>query len=1308
MNLFLQIIQTIAAIAGLFVAVITLVNYTRKWLRQRRNKPIADDGTASISLTRVRPENKDILDLSLSLLLAAFFSLLLLDALVVSGRLTPDLGYSFVISAVATVFLSLSFLISWLIGKLEQTIGIFSTIIFLIVIFSPNGPFTKDTSDPNLASGINLWIPIFTLIMLSVAMISYSYGNPLDKNLSRNKRLSLGGVFLAFIFLGVISLGLQFKKEILENSENLPKLTLGSSNKIVAGFKNIQSLEDERNMFKLFSEADLQDDYLSNYNTVHSELTNPDITDLISTDPSLRLPGNKDQEEEAKNRLLGQAKERSARLDGIYEYFSRWDLITKQNYLCERFKLTYPIGSKKYERPILDMPGITSYQRFQSLQKTRLACYYSTNFSSKKAIETLFYDGDITPVASDYALDDDYATTAGTVEDARKLARRKEPYYIHLVDPDKLFNPLTPKSFVARLNEQLVLPYNYEMYLAYKEYENLDSSLLVEYFKPHDDKVIDIQGLIRGLNSLPPDVKSCFSYYVVNDTTGIYDLLSDKIDLFENYITPIIGTDNNILQNITIAADTATIIRDSTSKNGKAVAQLKSLKSDGRKFEKVENLLRTKDAEYPVEYLFHQECIDLIRIIKRFTDAERKYAFENLQHPIEYSERSFIDKNLILGPAYQDQFRSFTSNSIGEREEITSRCAMDLFNNVGRYSPNFISLMIYNANSGDAFWGSLLATILCLPYVLLAVFVGNLIARKLIVRDNLRQIVLSEEKFDLESRNNAAGGTPIEMQGRTTEIKKIMDLAGRGWSAIAIVGRRGIGKSRILSELYHGSVKKKAALSVWISAPSQYSEEDFVQSAFEQVILNVENKITEILGCKPFEVRRLERRSMQFTAQIFAIFLLLTISVYLLMSSYGRVLNVQIISSWFPILLLVLASILILVYKWLNLQPLNLSSWLERDRASNPHSAILYRDTRKARSFILQRQPRNRSPLSSLRNLAWFPWLIGLFLLNILLMLIYSRLAPIYFITADLLIIGGSWLFSTRTSNQASPLGSSLMTLASTYRSYLERVVSEIRNGALGDFTQKELEVIVCIDELDKITDKKELRQFISRIKILFEIPGVYYYLSLSEDSINSMYLGVANGKNELDSAFDHLVYIPNLDFANSKQIAINYLRSNTKDLEESDLDKASTTLALISFGIPRDVLRRSDEYLAGIHEEQASENIISNFRNKLANLSFNDLEISSEELKLFTETDIALVLQSFLKENCQSERLSKIKLTLYLLTTIDFAINRSVKIMTTKDYDELITLGYKMGSTIPLGLLCSQLQTYTGQYVTNSQQKTA
>jgi hypothetical protein len=155
------------------------------------------------------------------------------------------------------------------------------------------------------------------------------------------------------------------------------------------------------------------------------------------------------------------------------------------------------------------------------------------------------------------------------------------------------------------------------------------------------------------------------------------------------------------------------------------------------------------------------------------------------------------------------------------------------------------------------------------------------------------------------------------------------------------------------------------------------------------------------------------------------------------------------------------------------------------------------------------------------------------------------------------------------------------MSLIADFRAYATEVIYRLRRGALGyeAGSGHSPRVVFCIDELDKIVEEGELRNFLRKMKALFEVQGCYYYMSLAEDSWIALYHGASSGKNEVDSALDHIVRIPAADLSDVMEIVRDYGRSRLDDARA--VDRMVEPLAAAAFGVPRDALRWCDEWLA-------------------------------------------------------------------------------------------------------------------------------
>lgn len=82
--------------------------------------------------------------------------------------------------------------------------------------------------------------------------------------------------------------------------------------------------------------------------------------------------------------------------------------------------------------------------------------------------------------------------------------------------------------------------------------------------------------------------------------------------------------------------------------------------------------------------------------------------------------------------------------------------------------------------------------------------------------------------------------------------------------------------------------------------------------------------------------------------------------------------------------------------------------------------------------------------------------------------------------------------------------------------------------------------LVIGIDELDKIDDEEAARRLLRDIKGVFEIPGVFFLVSVSQEAAAALQLGALQGKgrNEFNSCFYTVIEMPPLDPADVTEIA--------------------------------------------------------------------------------------------------------------------------------------------------------------------------
>jgi hypothetical protein len=113
--------------------------------------------------------------------------------------------------------------------------------------------------------------------------------------------------------------------------------------------------------------------------------------------------------------------------------------------------------------------------------------------------------------------------------------------------------------------------------------------------------------------------------------------------------------------------------------------------------------------------------------------------------------------------------------------------------------------------------------------------------------------------------------------------------------------------------------------------------------------------------------------------------------------------------------------------------------------------------------------------------------------------------------------------------------------------------------------------LVIGIDELDKIDDEKAARKLLRDIKGVFEIPGVFFLVSVSQEAATALQLGALQGKgrNEFNSSFYTVIEMPPLDPADVSKIA--------KARGHPVSPALARLLCLLSAGNVRELIRLAD-----------------------------------------------------------------------------------------------------------------------------------
>lgn len=125
---------------------------------------------------------------------------------------------------------------------------------------------------------------------------------------------------------------------------------------------------------------------------------------------------------------------------------------------------------------------------------------------------------------------------------------------------------------------------------------------------------------------------------------------------------------------------------------------------------------------------------------------------------------------------------------------------------------------------------------------------------------------------------------------------------------------------------------------------------------------------------------------------------------------------------------------------------------------------------------------------------------------------------------ADIRVSGGKGFVGALSRSQERTLNertTSVATLIFDFRHLAEHIARTLNGKPF----------VVCIDELDKIDDPLAVRKLLRDIKGIFEIHGMTFLVSISEEAAASLQIGILQngGRNELNSSFYAVVELPPL-----------------------------------------------------------------------------------------------------------------------------------------------------------------------------------
>lgn len=158
-----------------------------------------------------------------------------------------------------------------------------------------------------------------------------------------------------------------------------------------------------------------------------------------------------------------------------------------------------------------------------------------------------------------------------------------------------------------------------------------------------------------------------------------------------------------------------------------------------------------------------------------------------------------------------------------------------------------------------------------------------------------------------------------------------------------------------------------------------------------------------------------------------------------------------------------------------------------------------------------------------------------------------------------------AWLKGTaKKSTEEKPRAISLPELTSNYIDFVTNVLRVYPD-----------KLIVCIDELDKVSDLDQIRFILREIKGALYVRGTFYLLSISNDALRSFEGRMGDQRDIFESTFDDVFPVRSLDLETCIEILRKRMDASGEMLHPKTGDDATLgAIAVFSAGNARDLIR--------------------------------------------------------------------------------------------------------------------------------------
>ncbi|MFS2185616.1 hypothetical protein ACCC92_03020 [Mucilaginibacter sp. Mucisp84] len=204
--------------------------------------------------------------------------------------------------------------------------------------------------------------------------------------------------------------------------------------------------------------------------------------------------------------------------------------------------------------------------------------------------------------------------------------------------------------------------------------------------------------------------------------------------------------------------------------------------------------------------------------------------------------------------------------------------------------------------------------------------------------------------------------------------------------------------------------------------------------------------------------------------------------------------------------------------------------------------------------------------------------------------------------------------------------------------------------AGLADFLFKasgKYQVLIGIDEMDKMSSDASAQEFLNEIKSIFGVPGCFFLISVSENAMNNFERRGLPFRDVFDSSFDSIVYVDNFRVEDTFAL-----------LQRRVIGRPIAFFCLahcLAGGLPRDIIRYfreitriaiKDDHMAAIADRLVTLDIRSKLRAITADLKkFHDLEESENLLEELLKMDSETVNTGNVDRSLEALHTSMVKL---------------------------------------------------------------